>query len=130
LNAQQQELGGSWMMSDHYANGGALAQFFGMTVTVPPPGGSNIEAALRKSNPFTYVTSANCPGIPPILMQHGTSDNLVPWKQSEILVNKLNEVCGAGKAELTRVQGGGHGSLSGQENTIFNFLDSKLGIQR
>jgi acetyl esterase/lipase len=130
LNDQQKELGGSWMMSDHFANGQALNSFFGMTVTVPPPSGSAIEAALKKSNPFTYVTSANCANIPPIMMHHGTSDNLVPWKQSEILVNKLNEVCGNGKAELVKHTGGHADCPSNQETAIFNFLDSKLGVKR
>ncbi|GBU22621.1 hypothetical protein R80B4_02532 [Fibrobacteres bacterium R8-0-B4] len=131
LNAEQQELGGGgWSFSDHFANGGALNQFFGMTVTVPPPAGSAIEAALRKSNPFTYVIPANCAGIPPIMMVHGTADKTVPWKQSEILVNKLNEVCGAGKAQLVTHTGGHADCPSANETQIFNFIDAALGITR
>ncbi|GBU25531.1 hypothetical protein R83H12_02181 [Fibrobacteria bacterium R8-3-H12] len=129
LNSQQQELGGNWMMPDHYANGQALNQLFGIQVQVPPPAGSAIETKLRDSNPFTYVTQANCAKIPPIMMVHGTGDNLVPWKQSEILVNKIKEVCGDTKAQLVKHSGGHADCPSGNEAAIFDFLDRSLGIK-
>jgi len=130
LNSQQQELGGKWQYDDHYKKGLSLNLFFGEDVIVPPPSGSTIEKLLKDSNPFTYITQANCAKLPPIMMVHGTSDNLVPWKQSEILVNKINEVCGSGKAQLVKHNGGHSDCPSGNETEIFNFLDSKLGITR
>jgi len=130
LNDQQKELGGSWVMSDHFADNQSLNKLFGMKVQVPPPSGSAIEAALKKSNPFTYVTKANCEKMPSIMMVHGTSDNMVPWKQSEILVNKIKEVCGDDKAQLVTHNGGHADCPSGNSNQIFEFLDTKLGIKK
>jgi len=128
LNDQQRELGGNWTFSDHYENGKSLNLFFGETVTVPPPAGSKIEGLLKDSNPFTYITEANCAKMPPIMMVHGTSDNMVPWKQSEIMVNQINSVCGSGKAQLVKHNGGHSDCPNGDE--VFNFIDSKLGITR
>jgi len=131
LNSQQQELGGSWMLSNHYADGQSLNLFFGMKIpTNGPTPNTPLDTAFRNSNPLTYITQANCKTLPPIMMVHGTSDNLVPWKQSELLVNKINEVCGNGKAELVKHSGGHADCPSANEKQIFDFIDSKLGIKR
>jgi len=119
LDAQQQELGGSWFLSTHFGTSGmvTLSKYFGFTTTA-----SNIPA---KSNPLTYVSANTIP----IMMQHGLKDNIVPWKQSELLVNKINSVA-PNRAILDTIKDGGHGGFTGQDTKIFNFLDEKLGIQR
>jgi len=117
LDEEQKELGGSWMMSTHYGAGTSLSQYLGFTTTA-----SNIPA---KSNPLTYVSANTIP----IMMQHGLSDNLVPWKQSELLVNKINSVA-PNRAILDTIKDGGHGGFSGQDTKIFNFLDEKLGVKK
>jgi acetyl esterase/lipase len=125
LNAQQQTLGGFWMMPNHYISGGSLSQLFG--------GGEVTTArygdALAKSNPLTYIN----PNTPPIYMLHGTNDNLVPWLQSEIMVNKINEFV-PDKAIFNKVTGRGHADFDGTTNAttiaILDFLDQKLNIQR
>jgi len=99
--------------------------YFGSQISLP----ENADA-LAKSNPFNYV-SAN---MPPILMQHATNDNLVPWQSSQTLVDRINDICGDGRAEFDFIPNGGHGGapFSSQANTdrIFQYLDEKLDIER
>jgi len=125
LNAQQQTLGGSWIMSDHNSSGGNMSQLFGGgTVTEAAYG-----AALAKSNPLTHISA----DTPPIYMLHGTSDNLVPWQQSDIMVNKINEFI-PGKAVFNKITGRGHEDFPASTNAItkaiLDFLDEKLGVKR
>jgi hypothetical protein len=66
-------------------------------------------------------------------MVHGTSDNLVPWQQSEIMVNKINSFV-ADKAKFDKVSGRSHADFDGASDArtiaILNFLDKALGITR
>ena len=79
---------------------------------------------LRMQNPLTHI-SVN---TPPIYMLHGASDNLVPWQQSEIMVNKINEFV-SGKAVFNKVTGRSHADFDTNQTTIaiLDFLDEKLG---
>jgi acetyl esterase/lipase len=99
--------------------------YIGGQITLPAN-----AAILAKSNPLNYVTE----NTPPILMQHAKNDNLVPWQQSQIMVDKINEVCGHGRAELELIPNGGHGGLpfnkESNVNKIFTYLDEKLDIRR
>ncbi len=72
-------------------------------------GGNLIEHAdlVKAANPETYIT----PDDPPFLIQHGTSDNLVPPQQSLILTKKLTPVIGEKNAVLDIFKGGRHGDL-------------------
>ena len=79
-------------------------------------------AALRFASPLTYLH----PGIPPFLVMHGTTDELVSPEQSELLYQSL---CGAGcQAELFLVEGQGHGFFQGEEiyRRIRDFFDRTL----
>ena len=84
---------------------------------------------LWMQNPLTHISAVT----PPIYMLHGTSDNLVPWQQSEMMVNKVNEFV-PGKAVFNKVTGRDHADFDGAANAttiaILNFLDEALGIQR
>jgi len=84
---------------------------------------------LTMQNPLTHITAAT----PPIYMLHGTSDNLVPWQQSEIMVNKVNSFV-PNKAVFNKVSSRSHadfeGSSAASTIAILNFLDNALGIQR
>jgi acetyl esterase/lipase len=88
-----------------------------------------MKTYLKMQNPLSHISA----DTPPIYMVHGSSDNLVPWQQSEIMVNKINEFV-SGKAVFNKVSGRGHADFDGATNTItiaiLNFLDEKLGIQR
>jgi acetyl esterase/lipase len=76
------------------------------------------------ANPITYVT----PDDPPFLMMHGTLDRLIPFNQSELLVDALNA---AGvRVDFRPVAGAGHGgspfTLSSLNPTVYAFLDEVL----
>jgi hypothetical protein len=66
-------------------------------------------------------------------MVHGTGDNLVPWQQSEIMVNKVNSFV-ADKATFDKVSGRSHADFDGASDArtiaILNFLDKALGVTR
>jgi acetyl esterase/lipase len=91
--------------------------------------GKNIENApelVRAANPETYITSDD----PPFLIQHGLTDNLVPYQQSVNLAEKLEKKLGEEKVSLKLFPGTGHGgpaflAADNLEN-IFSFLDSYL----
>lgn len=76
------------------------------------------------ANPITYVT----PDDPPFLVMHGTLDKLIPFNQSELLVDALNA---AGvRVDFRPVPGAGHGgspfTLSSLNPTVYAFLDEVL----
>jgi len=87
---------------------------------------------LKKQNPLNYI-SAN---TPPLYMRHGTSDNIVPYQQSEILFEKIKSVTSnaesLGKVKFNKISGGQHADFASGSDTpdILNFLDKALGIQR
>ena len=84
---------------------------------------------LTMQNPLTHIKATT----PPIYMLHGTSDNLVSWQQSEIMVNKVNEFV-PNKAVFNKVTGRSHEDFPAATNqitiAILNFLDEKLGVSR
>ncbi|MCL2184221.1 MAG: alpha/beta fold hydrolase [Chitinispirillia bacterium] len=84
-----------------------------------------MKTYLRMQNPLTHISAVT----PPIYMLHGTSDNLVPWQQSEIMVNKINEFV-PGKAIFNKVTGRSHADFDAATNAttiaILNFLDENM----
>jgi hypothetical protein len=67
-------------------------------------------------------------------MLHGTSDPLVPWQQSDIMVTKVNSFV-PNKAKFNKVTGRAHedfraGTDDAITTEILKFLDNALGIQR
>jgi acetyl esterase/lipase len=62
---------------------------------------------VKRANPITYVTKS----APPFLIIHGTTDRVVPFNQSELLVAALKS---AGvPVKFHPVEGGGHGEYIG-----------------
>jgi len=119
---EQQELNPDikYWIPDHTVNS-PEATYFGGQITLPV-----FAATLAESNPLNYLTL----NTPPILMQHALNDNLVPWQQSRMLVDKINEVAGPGRAIFDTIPNGGHGgppfSSASNADRIFRFLDEKL----
>ena len=76
--------------------------------------------------PGSYVTK-DCP---PTLIEGGTADQVVPFEASGALVDKINAVCGPGRATLQVMEGctHGHADYGSPENEarLFAFLDSVL----
>jgi acetyl esterase/lipase len=60
-------------------------------------------AAAKQANPITYITK----NAPPFLIMHADNDPLVPFNQSQLLVNALQKA--KVEASLVVVPGGGHG---------------------
>lgn len=77
------------------------------------------------ANPITYVDADD----PPLLVMHGTLDKLIPFNQSQLLVDAVRA---AGvSARLYPVQGAGHGGASSFDktpilDTVYAFFDSNL----
>ena len=88
-----------------------------------------MKTYLKMQNPLTHITAAT----PPIYMMHGDRDGMVPWQQSDIMVNKVNSFV-PNKAKFNKVSGRDHADFDGANDSktieILNFLDNALGIQR
>ena len=78
------------------------------------------------ASPASYVT----PHCPPMLIQAGTADEIVPYAASVALVERVNAVCGDGRAILQALEGRTHGhpdyATPENEEKLFAFLDSVL----
>lgn len=77
---------------------------------------------VARANPITYTS----PGDPPVLLVHGRADTVVPWQQSQLLLDALQK---AGvESSLHIVEGGGHGTGFGREVDVLveRFLASHL----
>jgi acetyl esterase/lipase len=95
------------------------SRFMGKQIT-------QIPEMVKKANPETYIT----PDDPPILIQHGTIDPLVPVQQSTDFSKKLEAVLGKSKVQTVVIQGAGHDGkgLNTPENIsrVLDFLDARL----
>jgi acetyl esterase len=60
-------------------------------------------ARLRQLSPLFHVSA----GSPPFLLIHGTQDRLVPFRQSEVMCDRMRSA--GASCELYRVEGAGHG---------------------
>lgn len=85
----------------------------------------NIEG-VEKANPETYITKND----PAFFIQHGTADPNVPTQQSIDFSEKLTDVLGDEKVELTLLEGAVHGGepFNSEENLkeVFSFLNRVL----
>jgi dipeptidyl aminopeptidase/acylaminoacyl peptidase len=80
------------------------------------------------ANPMTYINNK----MPPIMIQHGRLDTLVPVQQSIIFAEKLEKYVSPDRFEFDILEGAGHGDplFETEENMdrIFSFLDKHLGL--
>lgn len=78
------------------------------------------------ASPAAYASQA----CPPMLIQGGTADEIVPYEGSVDIVERVNAVCGGGRAVLESLAGATHGHpdyLSGRyTESRFAFLDRAL----
>ncbi len=81
---------------------------------------------LLLSNPGAHVTK----DIPPTLLQHGLSDMVVPYQQSEYLAEIIRYIAGDDKCILELKEGCDHADIKlfSDENIsrVFDFVDEKL----
>lgn len=82
---------------------------------------------VQRANPVTYVHR----GMPPMLIQHGRKDHVVPWQQSELLVRAIEEVCGTEAVQYEVFENADHADRLFETEAnmarVFAFLDRTLG---
>jgi acetyl esterase/lipase len=85
-----------------------------------------IPERVRLANPITYIHGK----MPPILIQHGRIDPLVPVEQSILLAEEIEKRAGRNRVEFDILEGAGHGDplFETDENMsrVFSFLDRQL----
>lgn len=87
---------------------------------------AQIPEKVRLANPISYIHSK----MPPILIQHGRIDSLVPVQQSILLAEAIEKRVGRDRFELDILEGASHGDpLFGTDENmsrVFSFLDLHL----
>ena len=87
---------------------------------------SDVPLKVELANPMTYVHKH----MPPLLIQHGRLDTMVPVQQSIIFVEKLEKYVSSDHYEFDILEGAGHGDplFETEENMerVFSFLDRHL----
>jgi acetyl esterase/lipase len=87
---------------------------------------SNVPLKVLLANPMTYIHEH----MPPLLIQHGRLDTLVPVQQSMMFVEKLEKYVSHDRFEFDIVEGAGHGDplfeTDENMNKVFAFLDRHL----
>lgn len=87
---------------------------------------SDVPLKVELANPMTYVHEH----MPPILIQHGRLDDLVPVQQSIIFVEKLEKYVSPDRFKFDIIEGAGHADplFETDENMerVFLFLDKYL----
>jgi acetyl esterase/lipase len=81
---------------------------------------------VELANPMTYIHES----MPPILIQHGSLDTMVPVQQSIMFTEKLGKYVSSDRFEFDILEGAGHGDplFETEENMgrVFSFLDRHL----
>lgn len=84
---------------------------------------SEVPELAKENNPITYITE----NVPHFFIEHGTSDNVVPYTQSVTFAEKLKEKS-KNKVEIELIIGAKHGGpgFTTQENLdrIYEFINS------
>lgn len=85
-----------------------------------------VPLKVELANPMTYIHK----NMPPILIQHGRLDALVPVQQSIMFAQKLAEIVPPDRFEFDIIEGAGHAieylDTPENMNRVFSFLDKHL----
>lgn len=107
--------------TDHGQADSPESKFLGAKLT-------DVPLKVELANPMTYIHK----NIPPILIQHGRLDSLVPVQQSIMFVEKLEEIVPSDRFEFDIIEGAGHATeyLDTPANMarVFAFLDKYLKV--
>lgn len=105
--------------SDHCEADSPESRYLGAKIT-------EIPAKVQLANPLTYIHEK----MPPILIQHGRLDNLVPVQQSIMFLEMLEKFVSPDRFEFEILENAGHGDplFETEENMskVFTFLDKHL----
>jgi acetyl esterase/lipase len=87
---------------------------------------ADVPVKVEIANPMMYIHK----NMPPILIQHGRLDTMVPVQQSMIFVEKLEKYVSEDRFEFDILEGAGHGDplfeTDGNMERVFSFLDRYL----
>ncbi len=87
---------------------------------------AEVPHLVRAANPMSYLH----PGMPPILIQHGRVDPLVPVQQSIEFARAIEQHVGVDRYQLDILEGAGHGGpefeSSANMDRVFAFIDRRL----
>jgi len=87
---------------------------------------SDVPLKVELANPMTYIHER----MPPILIQHGSLDTMVPVQQSIMFAEKLGKYVNSDRFEFDILEGAGHGDplFETEENMdrVFSFLERHL----
>jgi acetyl esterase/lipase len=87
---------------------------------------ADVPLKVELANPITYIHEH----MPPLLIQHGHLDTMVPVQQSMMFVDKLEKYVSPDRFEFDIIEGAGHGDplFETDENMerVFSFLDRHL----
>jgi acetyl esterase/lipase len=104
---------------DHSEADSPESRYLGAKIT-------EIPEKVRLASPMTYIHA----DMPPILIQHGRLDPLVPVQQSICFVQEMEERVGYDRFEFDILENAGHGDplFETEENMgrVFQFLDVHL----
>jgi len=104
---------------DHSEADSPESKYLGAKIT-------DVPLKVELANPMTYIHDR----MPPILIQHGRLDALVPVQQSMIFVEKLQKYVSPDQFEFDVIEGVGHADplFESDENMnrVFAFLDKHL----
>ncbi len=103
---------------DHNQADSPESRYLGARIT-------EIPEKVRQANPITYVRA----NMPPILIQHGRLDSMVPVQQSIIFAQELERVA-PDRYEFDILENAGHGDplfeTDDNMTRVFDFLDKHL----
>ena len=109
----------AWDLLDHNEAISPESRYLGARIT-------EIPDRVRLASPITYVGEQ----MPPILIQHGRADNLVPFQQSVQLAEAIEARVGAERFELDLFDGAVHGDpvFESEQNLerVFDFIERRL----
>jgi acetyl esterase/lipase len=106
-------------LADHSAADSPESRYLGAKIT-------EIPETVQRANPMTYIHAE----MPPILIQHGRLDAMVPVQQSILFAQKLEQLAGPDRFEFDILEDAGHGDpqFESEENLdrVFLFIDLYL----
>jgi acetyl esterase/lipase len=87
---------------------------------------TDIPERVRLANPMTYIHK----DMPPILIQHGRLDHLVPFQQSVLFAEAIRQLVGPDRVEFEILENADHADplfeTDANISRMFTFLDKRL----
>ena len=93
------------------------SRFLGRKITEVPE-------LVKAASPLSYIKGS----MPPILIQHGSHDEVVPVEQSIMLYDRVKQIAGEEKVKIEILEGAKHGGTAFETHKnlekVFNFISS------